>query len=645
MEQVDATILPILEQIGCKLSVKSISEFESEHVYLATSAILQGINSDLDLPKTMPGGKAAKFRVCTTLANTVEELGYTEKVGYEAFLYPNVKDTRKLLMWLVDKLPKVDGDENEAEEAVGSGATLSRKINEALSVWMGTAWTPFGSKSRSSMASAAPLYFPSAKCEKNAAVSRYWQNFLPMAAAQCSAKGGADGEGPKLAPSLFEFNAQEIVLAQEKEREWNSQGKSKAKKEEALDELVSSSFRAHASRKRGASTAGKSVAEMAAQMMSAYRGAGDNNDDADQSSSAFSRRTDFGQESSAGSNVVVVTESGTVESLTPKGDPVKSTEEKNKEEQEAADALKAEREKKVSQLTEKLKKLKAAIKGKEATKEENKGLTRQMEVKLNEFKTQTETMEKQYKVKKRTLDLLPNAQENLGKLQQLSQASAAKLLQLAQEWENHRVPLVERYRKQKLHMADRKGEVEVKVGQIKRMRIEMKEKAADLREKDAVYKQVLDEFNNMPKSINRQVYVRRIMDIVKNLEKQKVDIKSVLDDVRQVQKDINMLSGKSKRSFDVVDEIVFQEASKKKNPVATQTYKNVVQLRDGFVELVKTVEDTGRIKNEIRDTTSKITALEARNTALNMKRVADDLAQVREENKKLAAQVKKLKNG
>merc|ERR1712127_945175 len=116
-------------------------------------------------------------------------------------------------------------------------------------------------------------------------------------------------------------------------------------------------------------------------------------------------------------------------------------------------------------------------------------------------------------------------------------------------------------------MNERKSEVGVKVEQIKRMRTEMKQKAKDLREKDALYKQVLEELNKMPKSINRQVYVRRIMDIVKNLEKQKVDIARVLEDVRQLQKDINSLAQKSKRSFDVVDDVVYKMA-KTKDPTA-----------------------------------------------------------------------------
>jgi predicted ribonuclease YlaK len=116
--------------------------------------------------------------------------------------------------------------------------------------------------------------------------------------------------------------------------------------------------------------------------------------------------------------------------------------------------------------------------------------------------------------------------------------------------------------------------------------------------------QVLDELNKLPKSINRQVYVNRIMDIVKNLEKQKADIQKVLTavclpasvvacsillisftgqilvDVRRVQKDINSTSETSKRSFAVADEVVYQAAKTKKDPFSTQAYKNVIALRE-----------------------------------------------------------------
>lgn len=127
----------------------------------------------------------------------------------------------------------------------------------------------------------------------------------------------------------------------------------------------------------------------------------------------------------------------------------------------------------------------------------------------------------------KTVKLLPEAEDNLKKLREIADASAARLLELGKQWENHRGPLLTKYRRKKQEINDRKSEVRTKLEQIKRMRQEMKDMAVDIKEKDVLHKQVIEDFNKLPKSINRQVYVRRIMDIMKNLGKQKADIRKV----------------------------------------------------------------------------------------------------------------------
>jgi len=242
---------------------------------------------------------------------------------------------------------------------------------------------------------------------------------------------------------------------------------------------------------------------------------------------------------------------------------------------------------------------------------------------------------------KATLRLLPEAAKNLEELRKMSQAAAEKLMNLGKEWEQHRAPLVAKFRRQKQLLVERKDEVGTKVGLIQQMRKDMKEKLNDLRDKEKIYQQVLDELNKLPKSINRQVYVDRIMDVVKNLERQKVDIKKILEDVRRVQKDINATSETSKRSFAVADEVVYQAAAKK-DAFAIQSYKNVVTLREGFDQLVASVEDTGKHKNETREMGARIDVIESRNTALNMERVEKDLDQVKKENKAMVGKLKQL---
>ena len=47
------------------------------------------------------------------------------------FLYPNGKDVRNLLLWLIDQLPKDEGGEGEA---IGAGAVLQNKIKTRITV-------------------------------------------------------------------------------------------------------------------------------------------------------------------------------------------------------------------------------------------------------------------------------------------------------------------------------------------------------------------------------------------------------------------------------------------------------------------------------------------------------------------------------
>jgi hypothetical protein len=190
----------------------------------------------------------------------------------------------------------------------------------------------------------------------------------------------------------------------------------------------------------------------------------------------------------------------------------------------------------------------------------------------------------------------------------------------------------------------------VKVEHIKQMRIEMKKKAEDIRAKAKLHTQLVEELNKLPKSVNRQVYVKRIMDVLRNLRKQDQLIKTVLADVRQVQKEINIASQAKIRSFDVADEVIYQAALKESQggvPVnqrfGAPAYQNVVALRDSFNRLVEQVEETGRCKNEIRDVTAKVEELAKRNTSENMKRIVTDLEQVKAENTQLKSKLKKLK--
>lgn len=72
------------------------------------------------------------------------------------------------------------------------------------------------------------------------------------------------------------------------------------------------------------------------------------------------------------------------------------------------------------------------------------------------------------------------------------------------------------------------------------------------------FKQLEADYAKLNKDVQRSSYTRRILEIVRNISKQKTDIAKVLVDTRALQKDINQLGDKLSRTFTVTDELIFK---------------------------------------------------------------------------------------
>lgn len=74
MEEVDQIIIPILRQIGCNFpdDLVSISQFQSDHMVFSCSVLLRSIDQRFKLPKRLPDGKGARFRICTDMAVAIQ---------------------------------------------------------------------------------------------------------------------------------------------------------------------------------------------------------------------------------------------------------------------------------------------------------------------------------------------------------------------------------------------------------------------------------------------------------------------------------------------------------------------------------------------------------------------------------------------
>jgi len=67
---------------------------------------LDVITPGLNLPHSLPPNMAAKYRVGQEIAQACLDLGYKGEIGYQTFLYSGETEIRRILMFLVERLPK-----------------------------------------------------------------------------------------------------------------------------------------------------------------------------------------------------------------------------------------------------------------------------------------------------------------------------------------------------------------------------------------------------------------------------------------------------------------------------------------------------------------------------------------------------------
>jgi hypothetical protein len=77
-----------------------------------------------------PRSKAAMFRLCSELAQIILQMGYTEDLGYQSFLYPNPVEVKKLFLFLIERLPSA----REPREAENKQEVKSLEFNIHVSL-------------------------------------------------------------------------------------------------------------------------------------------------------------------------------------------------------------------------------------------------------------------------------------------------------------------------------------------------------------------------------------------------------------------------------------------------------------------------------------------------------------------------------
>nr|XP_023968005.1 coiled-coil domain-containing protein 22 [Chrysemys picta bellii] len=567
MEEVDKILIHSLRLSGTQVpeEVQSLQEFTTELIVESVVRCLRVIHPSLgaSLGHVLPPGMSARFRVGTSLAQACQELGYQGDVGYQTFLYSSEPEIRRLLLFLVEKLPRDDAE--DARQPAGKSAGLLRAIAATIKEQLGTPWVPPACRtprlqrlqgtSLLKPFHAHPLVLP----RDLGPVERreFFGGFLPPVPAQPPQPGA-------VAPSLLERHAGDLGAQHDWEADWQSQGlasrlppkeyvqwKRQRLQRRLLDQLRQAAppHGAAGPPQPGAPdlaqllgmggtggplAKGPASATPSAWRTNRYRG----------SWGAVGHGEELGGSELGDPQELVGQMQAAVETL-----PSSKTSEQE---------VQARQEEELANLRGELQRLEAEM---DAVRGEVKVLElslSQAEAGLRQQRLALGGRKQTLQVKSRALELLPQAENNLAKLQLLVESSAQRLVHLAAQWETRRGPLVDQYRHLRAARHSRQLESTRRVSEIQALHERGRSAAAEARRKEDLCRQLLTELESLPKDVSRAAYTQRILEIVGNIRKQKEEITKILSHTRALQKEINGLTGKLDRTFAVTDELVFK---------------------------------------------------------------------------------------
>lgn len=209
---------------------------------------------------------------------------------------------------------------------------------------------------------------------------------------------------------------------------------------------------------------------------------------------------------------------------------------------------------------------------------------------------------------------IPELQEELAQGEQ-------HMASLQAEWEAVRQPLEEKKASLERERLSSEGELASKATRLKELRHQLLNSTEKLRVRELqawTLETDLKEISSRPK---RASYVHRITELVKNSQKQETDIAKIITDTRVLQRDSNATNDRLRRTYALVDELVFRDA--KKDPVCRQSYRQLTTIHETFADIVDKVLEMDKTGREIAELQAQLEELQK--SSLDVQSVQKDL--------------------
>ena len=143
MDEVDGIILQSLREIGCDIDDDiKLTSLSPEVVYKCIYELCKNIKSDIDVSRYLPGQMAQRFAAASQLVDFCKSLGFNGDLGYQTILYSNVGELRRILMWLIEHLPKSEDktDSYHQTREVSKAKAVENEMARKLAIDLKRPW-------------------------------------------------------------------------------------------------------------------------------------------------------------------------------------------------------------------------------------------------------------------------------------------------------------------------------------------------------------------------------------------------------------------------------------------------------------------------------------------------------------------------
>ncbi|CAD7004907.1 unnamed protein product [Ceratitis capitata] len=535
MDEVDKIIVHSLNQIGCHIDDQcTMADFTPTLLVRTVSQCLKKIQPlSTNIPQELPEGlaMAQRFSIATTMSAIISNLNYRGDIGYQTFLYPNVVDVRKLLMFLIEKIPR---DEVKTVTQVGS-------FSDDLDIWRKNVKETIAQQLRKPW---IPQYCRNVAPARNFGFGSQITHFKPHHNLMLYAK--------KL-PLQNDYATQHKIMN-------IFQQTAKQDFDLISSVLHQNSFDLYLSE---VITSGRQLKISPQENYLYIAGAGESG-------------------------------SPTLNDLPEDINPLsKLTAELNNLKGENAELL-AKRKILINNINS-------------------------MKDQQNLVQKELECIRPEVKIHERASLVLDNPKENIAKLETLIQTVLERRKNLDQQWQDYRKPMLDRIETMKCekHLSNAKNAKEF--SEI------IKQLEQDLYEKKVQHNQLSAELRAVgnDRAAPRNEYIHRILEFISNIRKQRNDIYKVLDDTRDLQKQLNSISAQLQRQFCYTDDLLFQTA--KHDAHSKLAYKLLATLHSTCNELVDLVAKTGNVTNSSREIEVQIDREKTKNVTESLEQITADI--------------------